>query len=241
MHSYLKSIGFSSLKTEEELEKVLEYVFRKCKDCQGVKEENGNAFVEYALDFGHEFGIKLCGEMDTNGFHQEYYFPYFKGTGITSREDLSVEKHGSRESYAGVLEDPRVGISLIFYVQNAVDYKKACREKHLLTRQITTTFSGLADRGKILFPIRKTEEQLQYSRETSQKRNGLLAAARRGDQEAMESLTVEDMDLHLMISQRLQGEDILSIVDTFMMPFGMECDLYQIMGEILNVEEAVNN
>ncbi len=30
------------------------------------------------------------------------------------------------------------------------------------------------------------------------------------------------------------------MIDTFMMPYGTECDLYQIMGEIKNVESAVN-
>ena len=88
MHTYLKSIGFGSLKTEQELEDVLNLVFRKYTDRQAVREDNGTAFVEYSRAFGPDFGITLCGEMDKNGFHQEYYFPYFRGTGVTSREDL---------------------------------------------------------------------------------------------------------------------------------------------------------
>ena len=64
MHSYLKSIGFGGLKTEEELETILDEVFRKYTDRQAVKEENGNAFVEYSKAFGPDFGITLCGEMD---------------------------------------------------------------------------------------------------------------------------------------------------------------------------------
>ena len=51
MHSYLKSIGFGGLKTEEELETILDEVFRKYTDRQAVKEENGNAFVEYSKAF----------------------------------------------------------------------------------------------------------------------------------------------------------------------------------------------
>lgn len=43
-----------------------------------------------------------------------------------------------------------------------------------------------------------------------------------------------------MISQRIQEEDLFTVIDTFMMPYGTECDLYQIMGEIKNVESAVN-
>ena len=240
MHSYLKSIGFSDLKTEKELEKVLDQVFRKYTERMAVKEENGNAFVEYSMAFGENFGITLCGEMDGNGFHQEYYFPYFRGTGVTTKEDLSVEKHGGKESYAGGCEDARVGISLIFYLQNVVEYKKACMNRSLLNPHISTTFSGLADKGIILLPVCKSEEQRQNDREAARKRNGLIAAARRGDEEAIESLTLEDMDTYSMISQRLQQEDVFSIVDTFLMPHGLECDLYQLMGEIKNVEKAVN-
>ena len=212
MHTYLKSIGFGSLKTEQELEDVLNLVFRKYTDRQAVREDNGTAFVEYSRAFGPDFGITLCGEMDKNGFHQEYYFPYFRGTGVTSREDLMVEKHGSQESFAGVMEDARVGVSLIFYVQNAVAYKKACVDQMLL----------------------------QSDREAVSKRNKLIAAARKGDEEAIESLTLEDMDTYTMISQRIQEEDLFTVIDTFMMPYGTECDLYQIMGEIKNVESAVN-
>ena len=67
-----------------------------------------------------------------------------------------------------------------------------------------------------------------------------IAAARKGDEEAIESLTLEDMDTYTMISQRIQEEDLFTVIDTFMMPYGTECDLYQIMGEIKNVESAVN-
>ncbi len=51
----------------------------------------------------------------------------------------------------------------------------------------------------------------------------------------MESLTMEDMDTYSMISQRIATEDIFSIVDSYFMPYGIECDQYNIMGEILDV------
>ena len=43
---------------------------------------------------------------------------------------------------------------------------------------------------------------------------------------------MEDIDTYSMISGRIANEDIYSIVDTYFMPYGMECDLYNIMGEI---------
>ena len=49
-----------------------------------------------------------------------------------------------------------------------------------------------------------------------------MAAAREGDEEAMESLTLEDIDTYSMISKRIMTEDILSIVDTYFMPYGID-------------------
>ena len=70
--------------------------------------------------------------------------------------------------------------------------------------------------------------------------SNLIAAARNGDENAIESLTMEDIDAYNMVSRRILTEDVFSIVDTFFMPFGMECDHYQIMGEIQSVKKVKN-
>ena len=66
-------------------------------------------------------------------------------------------------------------------------------------------------------------------------RDELLEAAKNGDEDAMESLTIEDLDLYSMASRRATREDIYSIVDTTFMPSGIECDQYSILGEIKEV------
>ena len=58
--------------------------------------------------------------------------------------------------------------------------------------------------------------------------------------QAIETLTLDDMDIYSKVSKRLISEDIFSIVDTYFMPYGVECDLYSIMGEILAVREREN-
>ena len=35
-------------------------------------------------------------------------------------------------------------------------------------------------------------------------------------------------------------EDVFSIVDTYMMPYGAECDLYSILGTIIKVRKTCN-
>ena len=240
MHSYLRAIGFSSLKKESEVNQLLQETFRDYTERNAVRLDKQSAFVEYTKEFADDMGITVCGEMDENGFHQEYYFPYFRGTGISTREALTVEKQGSRESYAGVCEDMRVGVSLIFYVQNTAKYKKEQILNQLVQQNINTTFSGLSIQGKILLPVRKSEEQVISGREASVKRTQMMAKARMGDEEAIESPTLEDIDLYSMVTQRLHQEDVFTIVDTFFMPYGMECDQYQIMG-IINHVTTVRN
>ena len=44
--------------------------------------------------------------------------------------------------------------------------------------------------------------------------------------------------MYSQVSKRLANEDIFSIVDTYFMPYGIECDLYSIMGEILAVRRT---
>ena len=68
----------------------------------------------------------------------------------------------------------------------------------------------------------------------------MIAKARMGDEEAIEKLTLEDIDMYSMVSQRLLQEDVFSIVDTFFMPYGMECDQYQILGIIKQVNKVKN-
>ena len=56
----------------------------------------------------------------------------------------------------------------------------------------------------------------------------------------MESLTLDDIDTYSMISRRIIHEDVFTIVDTYFMPYGMECDKYSILGEILEVAIRIN-
>ena len=241
MHSYLRAIGFEELQTEQKLKEILSDVFHEYDERTVTREGKNRAFVEYTKEFGKNMGIKMCGTMDTEGFHQEYYFPYFRGKNISSREDLIVEKHAARESFAGVCEDMRMGVSIIFYVQNAAKYKKETILNHLLSDKISTTFSGLSLQGKILLPVAKDEAYKEGGVEAANRRSKMIPAARQGDAEDIESLTLEDIDTYSMINRRILKEDLFTIIDTLFMPYGMECDHYQVIGNIKGVEQTVNS
>ena len=191
--------------------------------------------------FAVENGIAVCGEFDEDErFIYEYYYPYLEGSGITSCEDVSVERHAEKESYAGVCDDIKVGMSLIFYLKNKIPYMRAMMNDKLPVRGTTLTLSALSVSGTILMPIQKNEQQVQKVKQASAARNSLMAAARKGDEDAIETLTLEDMDMYTTISRRIQKEDIFSLVDTYFMPYGVECDLYSVLGEIMAIRQVTN-
>ena len=201
-----------------------------------VENHPDGVFVEYSKNYGCDCGITVCGQYDEdNKFHVEYYFPFFRGTGITTQEDVVIERHTEKESYAGACDDLRIGVTLIFYLQNPGEYMLEHYKGGIFPGGQPLTLSGLAREGTILFPVQKDKEAVMVEKEMTQNRNHLIAAARDGDEEAMESLTMEDMDTYSMITKRIMTEDVFTIVDSYFMPHGIECDQYNIMGEILDL------
>ena len=241
MHKYLKSVGFTDLKRKSDLDKLLADVVDHYDRKKIVENEEGRMFAEISKEFGYDCGITVCGEYDEkNRFRMEYYFPYYAGSQITSYEEIVVERHAGKESFAGACDDMRVGISLIFYLLNAGDYLNVRQNGMLRELNTSLSLSGLAASGTILLPLNKNVKQIEADKKQSQQRNSLLAAARNGDEEAMESLTMEDIDIYTMISRRIQHEDVYSIVDTYLMPYGIECDQYSLMGEITECNTTLN-
>ena len=46
---------------------------------------------------------------------------------------------------------------------------------------------------------------------------------------------MEDIDTYSLLSRRIAHEDVLSIVDSYFMPYGIESDQYSVLGEIMDV------
>ncbi len=239
MHKYMRSIGFSKITDRKELQKLITDVILEGTDRSYTSSGEDGLLAEFCRDFaedssGASIGIAVCGEFDSEDkFTYDYYFPYLRGIHLSSEEDVSVERHAAQESYAGVCDDVRIGVSLIFYLQNMIPYVRAKNSDVLPVRGTTLTLSALSTEGMIMMPINKSEKDLIRNKQVSTNRSQLLNAARKGDENAIESLTLEDMDTYTTISRRIQKEDLFSLVDTYFMPYGVECDQYSILGEIV--------
>lgn len=240
MHSFLKAIGFQDM-TKKEVDQLIDDIISNPDRMEITTDSNNTDFAIMQKSFGESFGIYVCGEyLENESFQAEYYFPYFNGTGITTQENVDIEKHAEKESYAGICDEIKLGVTLIFYLQNVAEY---LAEKKIRNKMygVSTTLSALSLGGKILLPISKDEKQIRNIEKNSQNRSHLIAAAREGDEDAIENLTLEDIDLYSMLSKRIVREDILTIVDTYFMPYGIESDQYSVLGEILDYHTVKNS
>lgn len=242
MHQYLKSIGFGDIESKSQLYKILTQVEKEYTHHQLILEDEQMDYCEFQKEYGAGIGIALFGDMDIlSNFKREYYFPYFLGTGITSYADVAIERRSDREEFVGVCEDSRIAINLIFHVQNTIEYLKELQLSGSNgVKYSSVTLSALANEGMILLPVLKDHKQKKKQEEEVTNRMRLVNAAKAGDPIAIESLTLDDIDTYSKVSRRLVTEDIFSIVDTSIMPYGIECDKYSILGTIMDLTTIEN-
>lgn len=240
MHTYLKSIGFSTIKRQKDIELLIMDILENYDTREYVELEDHRVIAEFRKEYAYDSGICVYGEYDENNeFHVEHYQPYYEGSNKSFYEELSVEREAARDRYYGACDDIRLGITLIFHLNNPMDYLKL-RKKNSDMNGLPVCLAGLASDGIILLPLRKTAQQQERELKLSKEKAALLRAARQGDEEAIDTLTMDDFDTYSMVSKRLAREDIYTIVESCFMPRGMESDQYSLTGEITEVESTIN-
>ena len=241
MHSYLRSIGFRNIGRSE-----MNAIFR-----DAIKHPD---YIDTALDSeGYEFteirkeiipGMGLCfrGSEDENDhFNMDYYFPYKEPDLLSTLTPVEIVKESDRESYRGICEEVRLGVDLIFYIQDVMALLESEQRKSKFVNFGGVALCGLASSGKILFPVVTTEMERQRTKKNNEKRWELIAQAREGDQGAFEELTLDDMDIYNDISRRIESEDVLTIVRNYFMPSGIESDKYSVLGDIVEYKKIINH
>ncbi len=242
MHKFLRAVGFSKIKDRKELTALITNSIQLSARRSYVTTKEDGIIAVFERDFADDIGLAVCGEFDEEDkFVFEYYFPYLIPSGISTEEDINVERHAAQVSYAGVCNEPRVGVTLIYYLQNMIPYIKYENEAKFPIRGTTLSLSALSTKGQIMMPIAKTEEEKEVAKKKTSYRNKLINNARKGDESAIESLTLDDMDLYTSISKKIRKQDVFSLVDSYFMPYGIECDHYSVLGEIVEARKVTNN
>jgi len=242
MHSYLRAIGFSNINNRTDINKLINLVKENASYRKTVQLSYQMSLTEMSMEFGNDFGITLRGEYDQNDvFHVDNYFPSLLGYHTDVHEEVILNKRVDAEAYTGMCDDYRLGVSLIFYLQNVAEYLIIKNENKDMKLNVPIALSALSLEGRILLPINKNEKQVKNLSAEKIHRNHLIAEAKKGNQEAIDSLTIDDIDTYAMVSRRVKKEDVYSIVDTSFIPFGSESDNYTIIATIMDSKIIKNS
>lgn len=241
MHTFLRAIGFSKYNTKAQVVELLNRVAENPDHQTALVSSAPDTYVEMTHFFGKDIGITWHGTLYENEPDYDYYFPFYYGRHTYLRDGFSVEKRMANNSYTGMIEDLRSGVSVIFYIINALDYLEWNENNQINYQKTPVALSALSINGTVLLPISRSSDSIRKEYRDLKERTKLLAAAKNGDEKAMENITFQDMDVYTKISRRLAHEDVLSIVNSSFMPYGLECDQYSIVAEIMMVESTINN
>lgn len=241
MHSYLKAVGFSKINTDKQVKELLANLTQKPTALTLYQRDTETTFCEMKCEVAGGFGLTISGEYDEHDeFVIAHYFPYMESTGICLPYDRTIQKHLDRDTFAVMLDEYHLGVSLICFMQSPLIYRMRLDAHVSDERTRGVILNALSVEGKILLPMFKTEEEMIQQSRRTEKRMSAIRAAQHGDEEAMENVSFEDFETYNKISRRLEEEDIYSIVDTSFMASGLESDIYSIVGTITNVSATKN-
>lgn len=241
MHKFLRAVGFSNIR-KKDLDIILDEIIEHPDVMRVTRDSEENEFAEMLKFFCNNTGIMVRGSYDENDIFQiSYYVPFSIYENFSTQEQIDIEKHAEKESYAGVCDEVRLGVTLIFYLQNVAEFLLEHRS-NIHTKNICgASLSALSVDGKIILPVKQKVLEKQTVNNKIENRKKLIAEAREGNEEAIENLSIQDLDMYSQISKRIRKEDLFSIVMTSFMPYGIESDQYSIIGEIKKVEEMINS
>ena len=240
MHKFMGAIGFHECQTKQQLDDLIKLTLSKPDIEKEVVDGLGRRIFQAKRSFAQGLGMSVIGEIDNRGFRNVLFsFPYLEGNHTTKEEEIQLQKFAEKDAFAGISEDYNIGVSLIFYLINIAEFIEE-REKKYYYEYHNVKLSALSAEGRILFGIEKDEQQIKSELDGQYNRTNLIQQAKNGDMDAIENLTLEDIDTYSIISRRAMTEDVYSIVDTTFMPYGVESDQYSIIGNIVNVQEVEN-
>lgn len=237
---YIRALGFGAYDTKEKAEDLVADIIKDPTDRVVWNGDKDEQHIEYYKEYGEDYGLVVRGTVsEDDELNVHSLLPYALGAHKTDIHEVDVVKQTDQEIYHGFCEELDSGTPISFFLQNMVDYKEA--EKHEDAYINDIRLSAYCVEGTIILPIDKDETDVLLEEEEEKIRKELLEQARKGDEEAMAILDDEAYEASEILQERLQNEDILSVLEGFFVPVGDHDDIYSFLGNIEAIQEITND
>ncbi|MDO5696245.1 MAG: DUF3881 family protein [Eubacteriales bacterium] len=224
MYRYLRAIGYTGLHSRAEAMNYLSHF---------VTRDSGRLMNH---ECGLDMGVMIYLNPEFDQYTMEYFFPYARGDRAMRIHDLAVEERSEGPGYFGVIEDERNLLLLSFL----------CTNPEMLTAgdypECSVYLSGFSLSGKILLPAKEPVHE-KISKTDNATRNRHFQHSDIDDVHSKDSLIEyinREEELYHLLRERMKTESLYRIIETTLMPYGVECDTYHVLGNILAVDEIIN-
>ena len=165
MHRFLRAAGFSMYQKKKDIRALLRCLAREAGTSSCLQLDRETELYEIKTEVAPGIGVAMYGELnEQDEMEIEYYYPYILNEEVTSRAECSIQRHTEKETYAGLLDEYKVGLSLIFYLLNPIEYRECYRKERERLQVTSVSLAGFANRGKVLLPIKKTALQIEKAK-----------------------------------------------------------------------------
>lgn len=237
---YIRALGFTEFDTKDKAEGMVAETIKDPTEKFVWESESGILNVEYYKSYGDDFGLMVRGSIEENkALNVHALLPYAQGRFLTNTHEVDVIKLNRQDVYHGFCEEIKSGTPISFFVQNLVEYKMAEKHDHIYVNGIHLVV--YCAEGTVILPIEKDDTDLLLEKEEEMIREELLEQARKGDEEAMTILDEEATEATEILQERLQNEDILTVLEGFFVPVGDHDDIYSLLGDIEDIGVFHNN
>ena len=112
MHKFLRSIGFGAYQKKKDVSRLLEDLEKGTGEHRRIQIDDDNNLCQIRAEVAPNMGVVIVGETDEDGiFRREYYYPYLTSNDISSQVECTIQRHTEKETFGGLLDETRVGIS----------------------------------------------------------------------------------------------------------------------------------
>ena len=234
---FLRAIGFSNIDNEEKLENLFSEVIDNCDKHSVISLDENTGLVEYLKFFGEGIGITLKGTTtEEKELTIEDWCPYT--TNANEFSIINTEAHKIDNFDIMVeCEDSENGNELTFSLQNTNDFLIYENSEVFISN---ASLSAYSNSGKILLPIFKNDNDLIMEKQEEDSFKKLLDLSRAGDNNAIQTLELQKSQCHDSLLERLDNEDLFSIIDSCFIPVDTLHSEYNILGNILETKNIIN-
>lgn len=242
MDIYLRAVGFSYI-DKKVMDTLIQTIAENPDKRYILGLDYDKVYIEYYKIFGNSIGLIGRGTLDQNEVVSiDTCEPYVNSDWDTNINSYTIEYID--ETPIIIFQDESSENELVFQLQNTIDImkdeKKFASYGMDIKKQKKVNIAGLSLYGTIVLPVLKDSFEEELQREETKYYKNLVIKSREGDQEAAELLTLYQQQNTDIISERLQQEDFLSVVEGYFVQSDEDELSYSVLGNIEKVNLTIN-